>query len=266
MRLSILSFITLVACSTNLSLGFAPAKFSYSGVDTHSTFSKQSPQVQSRGPINLYVDNESSMAVPKQINKSKAGRGKSLGLITFDLDDTLFPIAAVIDEADEAFSRAMAKFGYEGIDPRDITFTSKSMREDENYDEDGNVIPLTYTEMRLRAIRYEMERFITFHKLEQIAAGTATTIDSLHPTVVASAEMNAKRAVHSSVVQMVYNAWELERHYSAERNLYPDALEMLKRIRSFHPGVVIGAITDGKGKKPTNNDFYLPRKVILSRD
>jgi len=246
MKLYLFSFVTVVVCNTTFSFSFAPGKFSRNGIiDNYYSPSSVSPQVQARKPVSLFVDDETSMAVPGHIPRSRS-IGKSLGLITFDLDDTLFPIATVIKEANEAFSKAMAKFGYEGVDPKDITFTSKSMREEMQDDEDGDTLPLTYTELRLRAIRYEMERFITGHKLQQIAIGTATSVDCLHHAVVASAELNAKRAVHSSVVQMVYNAWELERHYSAERNLYPDALEMLQRIKNSHPGVIIGAITDGK--------------------
>ena len=47
-------------------------------------------------------------------------------------------------------------------------------------------------------------------------------------------------------VERVYSAWERERHHSAERHLYPEALSTLRRIREEHPEVVIGAVTDGK--------------------
>ena len=46
--------------------------------------------------------------------------------------------------------------------------------------------------------------------------------------------------------------WEAERHSSAERNLYPDAVPMLQKLQSDHPDVIIGAITNGKG-----NPFYM---------
>ena len=44
----------------------------------------------------------------------------------------------------------------------------------------------------------------------------------------------------------MYNAWEMERHHSAERNLYPEVLDVLARIKEDHPGVVFGAVTDGR--------------------
>ena len=55
----------------------------------------------------------------------------------------------------------------------------------------------------------------------------------------------ARTTVHSSVVQAVYNAWEMERHHAAERHLYPDAISAIKQIQSDHPNVIIGAVTDG---------------------
>lgn len=42
------------------------------------------------------------------------------------------------------------------------------------------------------------------------------------------------------------NAWEMERHHAAERHLYPECIEMLQRIKDENPGVIIGAVTDGK--------------------
>ena len=56
----------------------------------------------------------------------------------------------------------------------------------------------------------------------------------------------AKNAIPESVVQAVLNAWEMERHHAAERNLYPEVVEALKQIKQEHPGVIIGAVTDGR--------------------
>lgn len=239
MKLQVLSFLLVFVSSSSVSLAFAPLQSSSKRIvkSPSSSFARSQTQTS----VSLFMDDESSIAIPDRLPSGDNG-GKSLGLITFDLDDTLFPIAPVIEEANAAFSKAMEKFGYEGINPRDITFTSQSIREEMECED----VPVTYTEMRLRAIRFEMERYITKHKLQQIAVASATTVESLHHAVVVAAERGAARAVHSSVVQMVYNAWELERHYSAERHLYPDVLEMLQTIKNSNPGVIIGAITDGK--------------------
>jgi FMN phosphatase YigB (HAD superfamily) len=52
--------------------------------------------------------------------------------------------------------------------------------------------------------------------------------------------------VSSSVVEAVLTAWEMERHHAAERHLYVEVLPVLKQIKKEHPGVIIGAVTDGK--------------------
>jgi FMN phosphatase YigB (HAD superfamily) len=38
----------------------------------------------------------------------------------------------------------------------------------------------------------------------------------------------------------------MERHHSAERHLYPEVIDALKHIKEEHPGVIIGAVTDGR--------------------
>jgi FMN phosphatase YigB (HAD superfamily) len=38
----------------------------------------------------------------------------------------------------------------------------------------------------------------------------------------------------------------MERHHAAERHLYPELIDVFKQIREEHPGVIIGAVTDGK--------------------
>lgn len=38
----------------------------------------------------------------------------------------------------------------------------------------------------------------------------------------------------------------MERHHAAERHLWPEIIVALERIKEEHPGVIIGAVTDGK--------------------
>ena len=54
------------------------------------------------------------------------------------------------------------------------------------------------------------------------------------------------RPVSEADVERVYSAWERERHHSAERHLYPEAISTLRRVREEHPDAVVGAVTDGK--------------------
>lgn len=139
---------------------------------------------------------------------------RKLGLLTFDLDDSLYPIEPVLSDANDAFAKILKGFGYDNdIGPEDVVRAGREIREEAGPDA-GTA--MTHTEVRMRAIRREMER---------CADG---------------------RPVSESDVERVYSAWERERHHSAERHLYPDALSTLRRIREEHPDVVIGAVTDGK--------------------
>jgi putative hydrolase of the HAD superfamily len=83
-------------------------------------------------------------------------------------------------------------------------------------------------------------------KVGECAKDWATEVSSVTGPVRRSAEKWAKAAVSQSVVESIYRAWEGERHHSAERHLYPEALASLQRIREEHPDVVIGAVTDGR--------------------
>jgi FMN phosphatase YigB (HAD superfamily) len=117
-----------------------------------------------------------------------------LGLITFDLDDTLYPIAPVLDEANTAFSTAMSNFGYVDIAPSDIVEAGKIIRSQVTEDKEGaGVDPLkpatvNHKEIRLAAIRKEMEQFILRTKLKQTAADWATDVEDLTSPVKKSAE------------------------------------------------------------------------------
>ena len=127
---------------------------------------------------------------------TKEKKKKRLGLITFDLDDTLYPIAPVLDEANAAFSNAMANFGYVDIQPSDIVETGKEIRAQispKDSDPSENSDPLkpktvNHKEIRMAAIRKEMEQFIMKTKLKQTAADWATEVESMSAPVLKSAE------------------------------------------------------------------------------
>jgi len=171
---------------------------------------------------------------------------KTLGLLTFDLDDTLYPIAPVISEANEAFAKAMQNFGFEGIKPGDIEDTGRQMRDEIAVEDPKRAAALSHTEIRIMAIRRQMETVIFLRSLDRIAKDESTTVSSLSPIIVNYAKIWAVKEVSPSVVQAVYNAWEMERHHAGERHVYPEIIEMLKKIKQEHPNVVIGAVTDGR--------------------
>ena len=114
-------------------------------------------------------------------------------------DDTLYPIAPVLDEANSAFSTAMSNFGYVGIQPSDIVAAGKKIRiniaEDTQVDVSADkaedpLKPTTvnHKEIRLAAIRKKMEEFILQTKLKQTADDWATDVDDLTAPVIKSAE------------------------------------------------------------------------------
>lgn len=104
----------------------------------------------------------------------------------------------MLDEANAAFSNAMSNFGYVDIQPSDIVETGKEIRAQVDPTmsavvEGGAADPLRPTtvnhkEIRMAAIRKEMEQFILKTKLRQTAEDWATEVDSLTAPVRKSAE------------------------------------------------------------------------------
>jgi putative hydrolase of the HAD superfamily len=136
----------------------------------------------------LHVDNAIS-DVPLEATESSA---KSLGLLTFDLDDTLYPISQIVDDANAAFVTAMERFGFEGVDAFDIVNTGKEVREELHAVDPEKAAGLTHTEKREMAIRREMERIILARKLQQCADDWATPVESLSPIVKTSTAMGKR--------------------------------------------------------------------------
>ena len=79
---------------------------------------------------------------------------KTLGLLTFDLDDSLYPIEPVLNDANKVFVQTMANYGY-NLGINDIVEAGKKIRE-----EAGPILgtAMSHTEVRIQAIRREMER------------------------------------------------------------------------------------------------------------
>lgn len=174
---------------------------------------------------------------------NESDNSRPLVLLTFDLDDTLYPIAPVIDEANAAFAKAMERYGFDGIKPDDIDVLTKKVRQELPPEE---AAALSHTEAREMAIRRQMEDVLLTRKLSETAEDWVTAVEDLSPVVVENAKKWTARAVSNTIVQAVLTAWEMERHHAAERNLYPEVQTVLKKIKEAHPNVVVGAVTDGK--------------------
>ena len=189
------------------------------------------------------VDEPATSSSSSRADGTPGKRTRTLGLLTFDLDDSLYPIAPVLHDANSVFVRAMANYGY-NLEPDAIVESATRIREEAGSAWAGSA--MSHTAVRLLAIRREMERKMVEKKLRECAEDWATEVSSITGPVRRSAERWARAAVQDRVVESIYYAWEGERHHSAERHLYPEALATLQRIREEHPDVVIGAVTDGK--------------------
>lgn len=166
---------------------------------------------------------------------------KPLGLITFDLDDSLYAIQPVLEDANQVFVEKMGHYGYE-ITQAEINEAGKKIRQE------AGVLgtAMSHTEVRLEAIRREMERKMLERKLLECAEDWATEVESLTAPIRESAVRWAHNCVTGSIVESIYSAWERERHHSAERKLYSDVIPALQQIKEDHPDCIIGAVTDGK--------------------
>ena len=125
---------------------------------------------------------------------------QTLGLLTFDLDDTLYPISKVEEDANEAFVKAMAQYGFEGLQRDDIVQTAMEIRKEMSLEDPQKAAVLTHNQVRELAIRREMEKATTQKKLLACAEDWATAVDSLSNLVVE----NAKKYVNSVVCVPAY--------------------------------------------------------------
>jgi FMN phosphatase YigB (HAD superfamily) len=138
-------------------------------------------------------------------------------LFTFDLDDTLFPVNEVIQEANDAQLRAMQRLGYTEPTMDQCMVQTKAIRQ-------RVTKPMTYTDLRKEAIRAELERMSKTTRTEEQA-------------------VNEK-------VEECFEAWLQERHAAAERHLFPETIPALKDLHSQYGtlyDLCIGGITNGKG-------------------
>ena len=134
--------------------------------------------------------------------------------LSFDLDDTLFPIDIAVEDANAALVGALRELGYDEVENDEMIRHSKCIRNELRAR--GEVI--TYTDLRKLSIQREICRVTNNQAFDD-----------------------------QSVIDSAFDAWLSERQASADRNLFPHAVESLQSIRENYPGVVIGAITNGRG-------------------
>ena len=134
--------------------------------------------------------------------------------LSFDLDDTLFPIDVAVEDANAALVRTLCELGYGEVDNEEMIRHSKSIRNELRARKEV----ITYTELRKLSIQREICRVT-----------------------------NNRAFDDRNVIDCAFDAWLSERQASADRNLFPNAIESLQSIRENYPGIVIGAITNGRG-------------------
>jgi len=166
----------------------------------------------------IYV---SSFAIPhhkRRITSSlnAADKEQQLHLLTFDLDDTIFPITPVVNDANIAqLNTLQSKFGYTNACNQEIIAASKQIRTELRETNTS----ITYTDLRKLSIKREIER----------VSGIQSSI------------------IDTSIIDYTFNAWLTERHASADRNIYPHTISALQNIKEQYPNCIVGAITNGRG-------------------
>ena len=160
-------------------------------------------------------------------------------LITFDLDDTIFPVGPVVHDANEALICHLNQIGYDTITQESLISSTKYIR-NELLKNNDKVI--TYTELRKRAICLEMNKCDNDNKNNH------------------NGSSSNERKFTSEEVLKAYDIWETNRHLAAERHLYHDTIPMLQSLKQKYPLVTIGAITNGKGNplhmKETIHEYF----------
>ena len=153
---------------------------------------------------------------------------EELHLLTFDLDDTIFPITPVVNDANIAQLNTLQKqFGYTNACNQQIIAASKQIRTELRETNTS----ITYTDLRKLSIKHEIER---------VSDVSSSSIDT-------------------SIIDYTFNAWLTERHASADRNMYPHTIQGLQTVKQQYPNCIIGAITNGRGNPldmPSISDYF----------
>jgi putative hydrolase of the HAD superfamily len=153
---------------------------------------------------------------------SKSEEPLSLGILSFDLDDTLFSTNAVIKDANQVM---LEKLRQNGVDIQEKEFLDASRQIRKSFDG-----PITYTSLRKMTIAQIISMSTAFSKEECEA-----------------------------LVDECFDIWLHERHRAAERHLFPQTLNCLSTLKTMYPDVCFAAITNGRGNPlymPALTNFF----------
>ena len=135
----------------------------------------------------------------------------TLRLLTFDLDDTLFPCGRVVQKANAVLNERLQELG---ANPPDNF--QDAIREVRRAHADAGGGALTYSELRCRAIA-------------KLLMESSSSIPQ------------------PSVVDSCFDAWLDARQQEADNMLFEGVVDSLETVRKQYPHCVIGAVTNGRG-------------------
>jgi putative hydrolase of the HAD superfamily len=176
-------------------------------------------QSSSNGFSPLHHHHKQSRGSFQQLNVNAHHHGppQQLGLLSFDLDDTLFHTGKVVRAANEVMIQAIHDRGCQDATIPDFLDNTRSIRKTLD-------APITYRDLRKLSIRKTFELSTTF-----------------------SGNQNEDIMDMDVLVNDCYDAWVNERHDAAERFVFSDAVETLQQLRSLYPDACFAAITNGAG-------------------
>ena len=149
--------------------------------------------------------------------KPLSSQTSTLGFLSFDLDDTLFPTSQVVNHANDLMIDRMNALGAPTTLSEFLDTTRMIRQQLKN--------PVSYTVLRKRAIAHEFDKHDVCNKNNK----------------------SDDNYSFSTVVEECFNVWLDERHAAAERFLFPQALASLAQLRQRYPDACIAAITNGRG-------------------
>ena len=142
-----------------------------------------------------------------------------LGLLTFDLDDTLFPIDETVMDANARQLQCMNQILISACNRPALNITEHDFQ-NTMYEVRKNISdPISYSDLRKLTIRNIL--------LEDEFLKNEENVDGY--------------------VDKAFDAWLQERHIAAERYLFPEALATLQELKKQYPDICIAAITNGRG-------------------
>lgn len=178
------------------------------------TFQNQKNTMQHQISLPMTTSSSSS---DSDKNENTSTRKKMLGIITFDLDDTLFPIGPVVRDANDAmFSTLIEKYGFRDISEDQYLQACKTIRKElYNLPQEKKI---TYTELRKRAVSIIVQQSEFF-----------------------SSDMDPQEISNEA-----FEVWLDERQSSANMNLFSEVIPAFDELQKKYPSATIAAITNGR--------------------